>query len=122
MMRRQNSGFTLVEVLVAMSITALALMAGIKATGGLMRNAEHQTLSLLGQICAENELVRLRLYRQLPNLGNTETECLQAGHLLLVRLSVQQTPNPWFRRVDVNVQVPKGPVVRQLTAVMGQLR
>jgi len=42
-------GFTLIEVLVALGITAVALMAGLQATGALSRNAERQTLSMLGQ-------------------------------------------------------------------------
>ena len=77
-------GFTLIEVLVALGITALALMAGLKATGSLSRNAERQTVSMLGQICAENELIALRLRRQLPDTGNTTVQCTQAGRLLQV--------------------------------------
>ena len=69
---RACRGFTLIEVLVALGIVALALAAGLQAVGGLSRQAERQTLSLLGQMCAENELVRLRLRRQLPDTGNTE--------------------------------------------------
>lgn len=51
-------GFTLIEVLVALSIVAVALLAGLQATGALSNNAQRQTLSMLGQICAENELIR----------------------------------------------------------------
>ena len=82
-------GFTLVEVLVALGITAVTLMAGLQATGSLSRNADRQTVSMLGQICAENELIALRLRRQLPDTGNRSVECNQAGRLLLVDVSVQ---------------------------------
>src|SRR5574343_166836 len=57
-------GFTLIEVLVALSIVAVALLAGLQATGALSNNAQRQTLTMLGQICAENKLIRLRLQRQ----------------------------------------------------------
>lgn len=112
-------GFTLIEVLVALSITAVALMAGIKATGSLSRNAERQTLSMLGQICAENELIALRLSRQLPDTGNQSVECLQAGQALQVEVSVRPTPNPNFRRVDARVTT-QGHYLLQLSTVMGR--
>lgn len=112
-------GFTLIEVLVALGITALALMAGLKATGSLSRNAERQTVSMLGQICAENELIALRLRRQLPDTGNTTVQCTQAGRLLQVDVSVRPTPNPNFRRVDARV-LDQGDYVLQLSTVMGR--
>ncbi len=113
------SGFTLIEVLVALGIVAVALLAGLRATGALSHNAQRQTQSLLGQICAENELVRLRLLRQLPDVGNFQSECVQAGQALVVRLQVQTTPNPNFRRVDARVFAQDQPVV-QLSTVMGR--
>ncbi len=112
-------GFTLIEVLVALGITALALMAGLKATGSLSRNAERQTVSMLGQICAENELIALRLRRQLPDTGNTSVQCTQAGRQLQVDVSVRPTPNPNFRRVDARV-LDQGDYVLQLSTVMGR--
>lgn len=112
-------GFTLIEVLVALGITAVALMAGLKATGSLSRNADRQTLSMLGQICAENELIALRLRRQLPDTGNQSIECQQAGQVLQVELSVRPTPNPNFRRVDARV-MDQGQYLLQLSTVMGR--
>lgn len=111
-------GFTLIEVLVALSILAVALLAGLKATGALSQQAQRQTLSLLGQICAENELIRLRLQRRLPDLGVDLRDCLQAGRLLQVRLQVQPTPNPNFRRVDAQVFEQDQPLL-QLSTLMG---
>ena len=112
-------GFTLIEVLVSLGITAVALMAGLQATGSLSRNAERQTVSMLGQICADNQLIALRLRRQLPDTGNTSVECTQAGRLLQVEVSVRPTPNPNFRRVDARV-LDQGAYVLQVSTVMGR--
>ena len=63
--QRSLHGFTLVEVLVALGIVAIALVAGTQASSALLRNAGRQSDVLLGQICAENELSKARLARQL---------------------------------------------------------
>ena len=96
-------GFTLIEVLVALSIVALALAAGVRATGALTRNAERQTDMVLAQLCAENTLNAVRLSRQMPSVGDETRSCEQAGRTLDVRLSVRPTPNPNFVRVQAQV-------------------
>jgi general secretion pathway protein I len=117
--RRQGArGFTLVEVLVALGIVAIALLAGIQATSALARNAERQSDVLLAQICAENEQVKYRLARQMPGLGISTVECQQAGQVYLSEVNVQATPNPNFRRIDVRVLRGEQPVL-QLSAVVG---
>ena len=96
-------GFTLIEVLVALGIVAVALAAGVRATGSLTRNAERQSDLLLAHLCAENALVNLRLSRQMPPVGDNTSNCEQAGRNLAVRLWVQPTPNPNFLRVEAQV-------------------
>jgi len=115
---RLARGFTLVEVLVALGIVAIALLAGIQATSALARNAERQSDVLLAQICAENEQIKVRLARQMPGLGTTVTECQQAGQLYNSEVTVQATPNPNFRRIDVRVLRGEQPVL-QLSSVVG---
>ncbi len=115
---QSNQGFTLIEVLVALGIVAIALMAGLRST-----DATRQSTQWLAQICAENEFSRLRLSRQVPPVGDSSASCLQAGLDLQVNLSVQVTPNPNFRRVDAKVFQRNGlestPLL-QLSTVMGR--
>ena len=101
---KASRGFTLIEVLVALAVIAITLAAGLQATGALTRAALRQSDQWLAQMCAENELTRLRLQRQLPGTGDSEMPCEQAGRLLRVRLAVLPTPNPNFRRVDAVVE------------------
>jgi len=113
----RSRGFTLVEVLVALGIVAVALLAGAQATSALMRNAERQRDVLLAQVCAQNTLVRLRLSAQMPAVGDSTVSCAQAGLQLPVHISTRPTPNPGFRRVDVQVFSGEYPVLRFSTVV-----
>ena len=112
-------GFTLVEVLVALSIVAIALTAGTQATLSLTRNAERQSDVLLAHVCAENEMVRARLSKQMPGVGDTRIDCEQANRRFAVALSVRPTPNPNFRRIDAEVFNGDVPVLK-LSTVLGQ--
>ena len=120
---RCTRGFTLIEVLVALAVVAITMTAGLQATGALTRAASRQSDQWLAQLCAENELTRLRLARQLPGVGETTVDCAQAGQMLAVRLVVAPTPNPNFRRIDAVVEgAVDGTPVRllQLSTVMGR--
>ncbi len=112
-------GFTLVEVLVALGIVAIALMAGLQATAALTRNAQRQGDVLLAQTCAENELIKVRLARQMPDVGDRSVSCEQAGQVFSLALAVRPTPNPNFRRVDAQVQ-KDGATVLRLSTVVGR--
>jgi general secretion pathway protein I len=113
------AGFTLIEVLVALGIVAIALTSGLKATASLGRNAERQSNVLLAQLCAENELIKLRLAHQMPGVGDSTTDCPQAGEVLQVQTTVRSTPNPNFLRVDAKV-FKNAEAQLQLTTVMGR--
>ena len=112
-----SQGFTLIEVLVALSIVAVALAAGTQAMQALTSNAARQSDVLLGQLCAENELVKIRLSRQLPSVGDSTVACEQAGRVLQVGVSVRPTPNPQFRRVDAKVSDGASPILQLSTVV-----
>ena len=110
-------GFTLIEILVALAIVAIALAAGLQATAALTNNALRQSSVLLAHICAENELVKARLAKQMPDIGDASVNCEQAGRNFAVTVSVQPTPNPSFRRVDAQVFDDGAPVLRLSTVV-----
>ena len=118
---KQAQGFTLIEVLVALGIVAVALVAGLQSTMALTNNAQRQSDVLLAQVCAENELVRLRLIQQLPPLGESVFACDQVGRSFTGVLSVLPTPNPSFRRVDAQVRDGDFTVLR-LATILGNFQ
>lgn len=117
---RAARGFTLIEVLVALVIVAIALGAGIKAAGALANNAERLAEVSSAQWCAENQLTELRLNQQFPDIGETPFGCEQLGRTYDGKLKVTPTPNPNFRRVDAAVANDQGQPVLNLSTIMGR--
>jgi general secretion pathway protein I len=105
-------GFTLVEVLVALTIVAVALMASLRAVGSLSGSASELRGRTLAQWSAENRLAQIRVQREWPNLGRRESDCSQAELRLLCDEQVFATPNAQFRRVEISVFAAEGERVR----------
>jgi general secretion pathway protein I len=118
--RSAYGGFTLIEVLIALGIVALALAAGSQATMSLTRNAQRQSDLLLADLCAENELAKARLARQMPAVGDSGSICVQAGISFNVTTSTIATLNPNFRRVDVQVRDEANAPVLRISTVVGR--
>ena len=113
----RQAGFTLVEVMVALAICAIALTAGMKAMQALTHNAERQGNAVLGNLCADNALSEIRITGHYPDVGDNTIACPQAGRDFEVRLTVRPTANPSFRRVDAEVFLVGRPVVQEVTLV-----
>ena len=113
-------GFTLIEVLVALVIVALALGAGIKAAGALTGNAQRLGEVSAAQWCAENQLVALRLSKQFPGVGDADFTCEQLGRRYAGKLVVRPTPNPNFRRVDAQIADEVGVPLLTLSTILGR--
>jgi general secretion pathway protein I len=117
-MTRHSSGFTLVEVLVAVAIVAISLAAGLKAAGALTDNAQRLNDVVSAQWCADNALTNLKLAKQFPGIGDSDFECHQLGTDYKGKLVTRPTPNPNFRRVDAVVSNAAGLPLLTLSTVL----
>ncbi|WP_030131582.1 type II secretion system minor pseudopilin GspI [Pseudomonas sp. QTF5] len=103
-MRRpsREAGFTLIEVLVALAIIAVAMSAAVRVAGlmtqsnGLLRD---KSIALLA---AQSRLAELRLEGRLP-LGAKTTECDQGRLLLRCEQAIGNAQNGRLLRVDLQV-------------------
>jgi general secretion pathway protein I len=100
---RATSGFTLLEVLVALVIVGTALGASLRAVGSLTQNSNDLRASMMATWSAENRLSQIRLAHEWPPFGKRAFDCRQAEMLLMCEEEVLSTPNLNFRRVEVSV-------------------
>ena len=112
-------GFTLIEVVGALAVVAIALMAGFQASSALSQNAQRQADLLLAHICAENELVKARLSKQMPGVGDSNETCEQGGRSFAVNIKVRPTPNPSFMRMEAQV-LSDNQQVLNLSTIIGR--
>jgi len=103
---RHCRGFTLVEVLVALAIVSIALLAALRASGQGTNAARELRLRMLAGWVAENRLAEHRARGDWLPLGIARGTQSQGGVELAWREEVIATPNSAFRRVDVFVTAP----------------
>lgn len=107
-MTARRAGFTLIEVLVALAIVAVALLAALRAAGAGTNQAGELRSRLLAGWVAENRLAEHRARGDWLPLGIQRNQVRQGGIEFGWREEVVATPNPAFRRVDVFVFAPPG--------------
>jgi general secretion pathway protein I len=100
------AGFTLVEVLVALAIVSIALMAALRASSQATSAAGELRLRLLAGWVAENRLAEHRARVDWLPPGIARGAQSEGGIEFAWREEVVPTPNRAFRRVDVFVSAP----------------
>jgi general secretion pathway protein I len=115
-------GFTLLEVMVALAVIAVALGAGMSAISGNVRNAAGLQQRTYAHWVAMNKLAEVQVKQQWPAIRTTRGSALLARHEWFWTLKVGKTPNRLIRRVDVMVRLQENdesPLVT-LTGFIGQ--
>ncbi len=119
-MWRAQGGFTMIEVLVALAIIAVALAASLRTVGSLATSEADLHCRLLAGWSADNELAQLRLSRTFPDIGSSSFDCSQGNLKLMCTQHTTQTPNPIFRRVEILVTTPgRAGTLAQMVTVIG---
>ena len=104
--KRQRSGFTLVEVLVAMAILAVALSAASRAAALTIRHNSEIKLRILADMVAQNRLAERNANDAWLAAGTYNGTASQAGISFKWKEEVTPTPNPAFMKIVVTVADP----------------
>lgn len=97
-----QSGFSLIEVLVALGLIGTAIAALLSVQGESGRTLSALENRALADIVAENRLVTVSLEGLPPDGVSRGTERL-GGRLWRWTVRVRRTPEPGLRRVEVSV-------------------
>jgi general secretion pathway protein I len=108
-MRSNESGFTLIEVLVALAIVAVALAASVRAVGMIAQNNADLRAKSLALVEGENQLNELRMSRLVPNPGRQVNACAQGTLLMQCELVFTNSDNSNIRQVTVRVHPATDP-------------
>ena len=119
---RGARGFTLIEILVAIAILAVALAATTRAASLATDGTLETRQRLLATWAAQNRVAELRARRIFPAAASTRLDTAQGGLALVIEETVSETPNPAIRRVDLAVGDARDPnrVLTRLTAYVSQ--
>jgi general secretion pathway protein I len=119
-MRSSESGFTLIEVLVALAIVAVALAASVRAIGVIAQNNAALRSKSLALVAAENQMAELRLSRIMPSPGRQVNACRQGRMVMQCENIFTNSDNTNIRQVTVRVH-PDGVPTETLAQINGFL-
>ncbi len=103
-MMRNQRGFTLIEIMVALSILAISMVAIYKSVAGYVNNAGYLEQRTFAQWAAVNVADEMRLRSPWPDLGKSDGELVGfAGHDWFWHVQVLKNEAAWMRTVEVKV-------------------
>lgn len=123
-MRRhaEHRGFTLLEVLVALLLLALAMVALVRGAGQEAQALVLQREATLAQWIAADLIAETRLSRNLPSSGQRQGQKRYAGRDWRWQLDVEATDDPQLLRLEVRVHPDGGDVAMPAALLVGFYR
>ena len=102
-MKNKKQGFTLLEVLVALAILAIALSAAIKVSTANVENASYLRDRTLAHWVAMNILTEIQIKEVWPSLGKKTGTTMMAEREWFWIMNTSDTVDKELRRVEIKV-------------------
>jgi len=112
------AGFTLIEVMVALTIIALSLGALISTSGTQASSAGYLKQKTLAHWVAVNELTEIRLSKTFPDVGKKKGSTEMAGHEWFWLRETKKTEDKNARQISITVYSDKAQE-KSLTRLIG---
>jgi general secretion pathway protein I len=120
-MKTRDRGFTLIEVLVALAIVALALTAIAASMSQMIDSANTMRDRTYASWIAQNKITEFRLASAMPEVSTTSGELDYGNNRWSWRAVVSETGIENFMRIDVSVSYANSEyVVRTVTGFVGE--
>jgi general secretion pathway protein I len=122
--KNRSGGFTLIEVIVALMIIAVALAAIIGAASAAVRNAAGLQERTFAHWVAMNKLTELQVMKQWPAPHKTDGSTLMAEHEWFWTMDVTETDDKTVRNVEISVRAKENDEnsLVSLTGFIGQVK
>lgn len=117
--RSSASGFTLIEVLVALIVVGLGMLAVIQTVSQTASNTSYIREKTIAHWIAMNQLTKVRLEPNAPALDKSSDEVKMAGRDWRWTMEVKQTPVESIRRIEVSVRPSEAPEKSSLAYISG---
>jgi general secretion pathway protein I len=117
----RHQGFTLLEVLIALAILALGMMAVIGTAGNTSRTAARLRDVTFASWVGMNELSMLRVAQTWPSGDSLDGDADMGGQKWHWKATMTKTQDPALLRIDIDVSFPDKPddAVTRVTGFMG---
>jgi general secretion pathway protein I len=123
MSNAEERGFTLIEVVVALAIVAVGMLAVFKTIGDTVYNVDELRDRSFAEWIADNRITEMRVSGEMPSVEETAGELDFAGRHWHWVSKVSQTQVKGLRRIDVSVRRdadPEGSSIATLAGFIGQ--
>ena len=115
--RSAEHGFTLIEVMVALAVFGLAVLALVRLEGAAIRGATSVEEATVAQMVARNVALDAVTAAQPPAPGRSEGSEANGGRAWRWTRQISPTGDPRVIRIDVAVADRAGQVVARLSTV-----
>ncbi len=118
---KRSAGFTLIEVMVALTIVALSLGAVAASVSQMVDAGTTMRERTYASWIAQNKIAELRLANVIPEVSDTSGELEYAGIEWAWRANISETGIENLFRVDVAISYPGSDVaIRTVSGFIGE--